>query len=442
MSLLNFCGGVHLNFGKLLTEKKVIEEALNPKFVYIPLLQHIGTSAESVVNIGNEVKIGQLLGKEGDGISASVHASVSGKVKGFQVMSIPNGQRANCIIIENDFKDDIEEGIKPYPYIEKMKGTEIINAIRNSGIVGMGGATFPTHIKLSSQVEKNMDIAILNGAECEPYLTCDYRLMVEEPENVVYGLRAVMRVLDVQKGFIAIEKNKHECLKKIREIVKQYCNIEVIQLTGKYPQGAEKQLIYTCTKREVPLRGLPADVGVTVCNVGTSAQIARSLKTGLPLIDRVCTLTGSIVVEPKNLRIRIGTLYRELIEQCGGFKEEPGKIISGGPMMGSAQLSLDVPVIKGTNGILCMSKVESVVPDYSNCIRCGKCIAVCPMRLQPLYISAYSLRGNYERSKEFHALDCIECGCCSYICPARRPLLQSIQFAKKQIVASHREGLK
>lgn len=442
MNLLSFRGGIHPDYSKKFTADKPIVKAQDPKTVYIPLSQHIGAPAKPVVQAGDSVKVGQLLGEAGGFVSAPVHSSVSGTVKGFQMMPVAGGQKVNCVVIENDFSEEVSPQIKPYPYIEDMSPSEILEVIKNSGIVGMGGATFPTHVKLSPPPEKNVDVAILNGAECEPYLTCDHRLMLEEPENVVYGLRAVMKVLGVEKGYIGIENNKPDCLEKIREAAKEFANIEVVALATKYPQGAEKQLINACTGREVPSGGLPADAGAVVSNVGTAAQIARSLKTGLPLIDRNCTVTGSVIREPKNMRIKIGTLYSELIEQCGGFKEEPGKVISGGPMMGLAQSKLEVPATKGSSGILCISKKEAQVPEYSNCIRCGKCTQVCPAFLQPLYISGYSLQGEYDRSEEFHALDCIECGCCSFICPAKRPLLQSIRVAKQEILAKRRRSSK
>ena len=442
MSVLSFMGGIHPNYHKDYTSSKPVEKAAAPKTVYIPVSQHIGAPAKPTVKIGDSVKMGQMIAEAGGFVSAPVHASVSGTVKAFKTMSGPGGQKVNCIVIENDFKEEISENLHPYPYIDDMSPEEILDVIKISGIVGMGGATFPTAVKLSPPPDKKVDVVILNGAECEPYLTCDHRLMLEEPENVVYGCRAIMKVLGVTKGYIAIETNKQDAYDAVKKVADEYKNIEVVQIATKYPQGAEKQLIYACTQREVPSGGLPADAGAVVDNVGTAAQIARSLKTGIPFIERNCTVTGSIIKEPKNLRIKLGTLYSEIVEQCGGFTEEPGKVISGGPMMGLAQSNLEVVANKGSGGILCMSKKEARLPEYTNCIRCAKCVEVCPMKLQPIFISGYSLLGNYEKSEEYHALDCIECGCCSYTCPAKRPLLQSIRVAKQEILAKRRRSSK
>jgi electron transport complex protein RnfC len=262
--------------------------------------------------------------------------------------------------------------------------------------------------------------------------------MTENPEDVVFGLRALMKALDVEKGYIGIEANKPDAIEAITKVADQYSNIEVVGLEVKYPQGAEKQLIYACTKREVPSGGLPMDSGVVVNNVGTAAQIAKTIKTGMPLIERITTVTGSCIQNPKNLVIKVGTLFSEIIEQCGGFKEDKnvGKIIMGGPMMGIAQYTTNIPANKGTSGILCLDEEESKTPKAQNCLRCGKCLDICPALLQPLYISAYSLRGEYENADNYRALDCIECGSCSFICPARRPLLQSIRNAKREIISS------
>jgi electron transport complex protein RnfC len=346
-----------------------------------------------------------------------------------------------CIVIENDFKDNVHENVKPISDIESLTKEEIVNIVKEAGIVGMGGATFPTHVKISPPPGKNIDTVILNGAECEPYLTADHRLMLENPEDVVYGLYILMKALDVKKGYIGIEVNKLDAIEAVEEVVKQYENIEVVRLEIKYPQGAEKQLIYACTKREVPSGGLPMDTGVVVNNVATAAQIAKTIKTGMPLVDRITTVTGSCIVEPKNLVTRVGTLVSEIIEQCGGFKEgkQVGKIIMGGPMMGIAQYTIDIPTNKGASGILCLDKNESKTPKPQNCLRCGKCLDVCPAFLQPLYISAYSLRNDYDKSEEYRALDCIECGSCSFVCPARRPLLQSIRNAKREIIANKKK---
>lgn len=440
MKLLSFKGGIHPPYNKEYSEKKAIEKAKSPEKVYIPLQQHIGAPAKAIVKVGEEVKLGQKIGEQQGFVSCNIHSSVSGKVIEIKEHELPGG-RGMCIVIENDFKDEVHENVKPISDIESLSKEEIINIVKEAGIVGMGGATFPTHVKISPPPGKKIDTVILNGAECEPYLTADHRLMLENPEDVVYGLYILMKALDVKKGYIGIEDNKLDAIEEIEKEVKKYNNIEVVRLEIKYPQGAEKQLIYACTKREVPSGGLPMDVGVVVNNVATAAQISKTIKTGMPLIDRITTVTGSCIVDPKNLITRVGTLVSEIIDQCGGLKidKKVGKIIMGGPMMGIAQHTIDIPINKGSSGILCLDENESKSPKPQNCLRCGKCLDVCPAFLQPLYISAYSLRNDYDSAKGYRALDCIECGSCSFICPARRPLLQSIRNAKREIIANKKK---
>ena len=442
MRVLTFNGGIHPPHHKSSTENKSVEIAAQPKVVYIPLAQHIGAPCTALVNVGDAVKKGQKIGEPGGFVSAPVHSSVSGTVKAIKPMLVPGGQKVMCVEIENDFNEEVFEGVKPYAGLDAMSKEELLNMIKDAGIVGMGGATFPTHVKLSPPKEKNIDVVVLNGAECEPYLTADHRLMLESPEDIVLGLQVIMKILDVKKGYIGIEDNKPECLKVMEDSAKTDSNIEVVGFETKYPQGAEKQLIYACTKREVPSGGLPMDIGLVVTNVATAAQIGKTLKTGMPLIERICTVTGSVVKEPKNLLIKTGTLYSEIVEQCGGFTIHPAKVISGGPMMGLAQVQLEVAATKGSSGILCMSQEEVNCEEASNCIRCGKCISICPARIQPMFISAFSLLYNYEKAEEYKALDCIECGSCSFVCPARRPLLQSIRVAKKEILAQRRKASK
>ena len=389
MKLLTFKGGIHPPYNKEYSEKMAIEKAKSPKVVYIPLQQHIGAPAKAIVTVGEEVKLGQKIGEQQGFVSCNVHSSVSGKVIAIKEHDLPGG-RGMCIVIENDFKDKVHENVKPVSDIESLTKEEIVNIVKEAGIVGMGGATFPTHVKISPPPGKNIDTVILNGAECEPYLTADHRLMLENPEDVVYGLYILMKALDVKKGYIGIEVNKLDAIEAIEEVVKKYENIEVVRLEIKYPQGAEKQLIYACTKREVPSGGLPMDAGVVVNNVATAAQISKTIKTGMPLVDRITTVTGSCIVEPKNLITRVGTLVSEIIDQCGGLKadKQVAKIIMGGPMMGIAQHTIDIPTNKGASGILFLDENESKTPKPQNCLRCGKCVDVCPAFLQPLYISA------------------------------------------------------
>lgn len=440
MKLLTFKGGIHPPYRKEYSDKKALENAKSPKVVYIPLQQHIGAPAKPIVEVGERVKVGQKIGEQQGFVSCNVHSSVSGKVIEIQEHELAGG-RGLCIVVENDFMEEKHESVVPKGDLDSLSREEIVSCIKEAGIVGMGGATFPTHIKISPPPDKTIDVVILNGAECEPYLTADHRLMLENPEDVVYGLKVLMKALNVTKGYIGIEVNKPDALEAIKKESQKYNDIEVVALEIKYPQGAEKQLIYACTKREVPSGGLPMDVGAVVSNVGTSAQISKTIKTGMPLIERVTTVTGSCIGEPKNLITKVGTLVSEIIEQCGGFKEDKklGKVIMGGPMMGIAQYTIDIPTNKGTSGILCLDEEESRTPKPQNCIRCGKCVDVCPAFLQPLYVSAYALKNDFENAEKYRALDCIECGSCSFVCPARRPLLQSCRNAKREIIAKRRK---
>ena len=436
MKLLTFKGGIHPPYRKEYTEKKALERAKSPKVVYIPLQQHIGASATPIVKVGDEVKLGQKIGEKQGFVSSNVHSSVSGKVIGIEEHELPGG-RGLCIVVENDFKEELHESVKPKGNLENLSKEDIISIITEAGIVGMGGGTFPTHIKTSPPSDKQIDAVILNGAECEPYLTADHRLMLENPEDVVFGLKILMKALNVSKGYIGIEVNKLDALESIKKEAQKYSDIQVIPLKVKYPQGAEKQLIYACTGKEVPSGGLPMDVGVVVNNVATAAQIAQTIKTGMPLVERITTVTGSCIKEPKNLIVKVGTLVFEVIQQCGGIKEDKnlGKVVIGGPMTGTAQYTMDIPVNKGESGILLLDEKESHKQKPQNCIRCGKCVDVCPAFLQPLYISAYSLKNDFESCEKYRVLDCIECGSCSFVCPSARPLLQSCINAKREIVA-------
>ena len=442
MTLLSFRGGVHPPHRKKSTEHLALKSAKEPAMVYIPLQQHIGAPCSPIVNVGDYVKVGQVIGEPQGFVSSPVHASVSGTVKGIKQMATPSGNPGLCVVIENDYKNEVHESVVPKKDVAELSAEEIVGIIKDAGIVGMGGATFPTQVKLSPPKEKKIDTVILNGAECEPYLTADHRLMLEHPEDVVYGLKALMKALNVQKGYIGIEDNKMDAIETMKKAAQGEAGIEVVGLKTKYPQGAEKQLIYACTNREVPSGGLPMDAGVVVNNVGTAAQVAIAIKTGMPLIQRITTVTGSAIANPQNLVIKIGTLFSDIIEECGGFKEEPGKIIGGGPMMGITQYTTEVPVTKGSSGILCLNKKDAAEPKPENCMRCGKCVTICPASLQPLYISAYSLNGMVDKAEEYRALDCIECGSCSFVCPSKRPLLQSIRVAKREVMAKRRKESK
>ena len=425
--------GIHPDYQKEITSNKPITSAQLPSRVVIPLSQHTGAPAKPEVNIGDEVKRGQLIGSPAGFVSAPVHASISGKVTAIAEFLHPSGRMISSVVIESDGKDESISFKENVDYMS-LGVEEIKTIIKNAGIVGLGGAAFPTNVKLSPPKEKPIETVILNGAECEPYLTADHRLMVEHPREIVEGLKIIMKTLGVNKGYIGIEENKPDALEKMREVVSKESNIEIRSLEVKYPQGAEKMLIKAIKGREVPSRGLPMDVGVVVQNVGTALAIYEAVKYGKPLIERVVTVTGKGIKEPKNLMVRIGTLISDVVGQCGGFVDGAVKVIVGGPMMGFAQWSLDVPVVKGTSGILVLTEDEYVSSEeYFPCIRCGNCIDVCPMGLNPSMLSILSEKGRYEETKEYNLFDCFECGSCAFVCPANRPMVQFMRLAKSMV---------
>lgn len=429
MELLTFKNGVHPPHGKHYSENKAIEEYLPKGDVVIPMSQHIGAPAEPIVKKGDRVLVGQKIGEAKGFISANIHASVSGTVKNVAPVKLFNGVKAMAVIIENDGQyEEIQTEKRDYT---KLSKEEIINIIKEAGIVGMGGATFPTNVKLAPPPDKKIDYIVVNAAECEPYLTCDHRMMLEHTNEIVQGLKVILKIFPNAKAFIGIEDNKMNAIKAMQEAVKNESNIEVKAVKTKYPQGAEKQLIYALTKREVPSGALPADAGCVVQNVDTVYEIYNAVINGKALTSRVVTVTGDAIKEPKNIRFKIGTSVRELVEAAGGFKEEPMKVISGGPMMGIAMYSLDVPATKGTSGVLCLTKEVAEIEEESNCINCGKCVQVCPMDLMPTKIATAAAIKNNDMFNQYNGRDCIECGCCSFICPARRHLLQRIRSGKK-----------
>ncbi|KPU26517.1 electron transporter RnfC [Caloranaerobacter sp. TR13] len=435
---LSFKGGIHPPYSKELTKSISLEYALSPKVVYIPLQQHIGAPCEPIVKVGDRVKIGQKIGEAKTFVSVPVHSSVAGIVKKITPLPTPTGSKVMTVIIESDGSNEIYEGIKPKGELSNLTSKEIIEIIKEAGITGMGGAAFPTHVKLSPPPEKKIDTIILNGSECEPYLTADHRLMVEYPEKVVFGLEVIMKAVNANKGIIGIEDNKPDAIENIRSIVAKKPNIELAVLETKYPQGGEKRLIDAITGRKVPAGALPMDVGVIVNNVGTAAAIADAIQKGMPLIERIVTVTGNGIVQPSNLIVKIGTLFKEIIEQCGGYSGEPGKIISGGPMMGFAQYTDEVPVIKGTSGILVLKQKDAYSEVEQPCIKCARCVDVCPVGLLPIKIANYSQKSKWDEAEAYSALYCIECGSCSFICPAKRPLVQRIRLAKGEILAKKR----
>lgn len=438
MKVFSFKGGIHPPERKDYTAHLALEKAKDPDVVTIPLQQHIGAPCESLVEVGDMVKVGQKIGQAGGFVSAPIHASVSGTVQEVAMKPAANGQ-VLTVVIASDGKNEVHESVQKKGSIENLSGDEIKEIIKEAGIVGMGGATFPTHVKLSPPPEKTIDTVILNGAECEPYLTADHRLMLEHPREVVGGLKAIMKSLNVTSGIIGIENNKPDAIEVMQKAVESEENIQIIVLQTKYPQGGEKQLIDACTGRIVPSGALPMEVGVVVNNIGTAYQINQSIETGMPLVERVTTLSGGILENPKNLWVKIGTPVNELVQQCGGLKEPVGKIIMGGPMTGMAVSTDKLPVTKGSSGVVFFNREEGTIPEPENCIRCSACVDICPVYLQPLYISAYSLIDNIDMAEKYYPMDCIECGACSYICPSKRPLLQSIRIAKGEIQARNRK---
>lgn len=430
---VTFERGIHPEYHKELTSGKSIVQARLPQRIVVPLVQHIGAPAKTEINIGDEVKRGQVIGVTTSFVSSPVHSSISGKVIAIADFPNPAGRMVPSVVIESDGNDDAI-AFKENPDYMNLSPDDVRNLIKEAGIVGLGGAAFPTNVKLSPPKEKKIDTVIINGAECEPYLTADHRLMVEHPHELVEGLKILMQTLGVEKGYIGIEENKPDAIEAVRKAVSGEPNIEVHALEIKYPQGAEKMLIKAIKGREVPSKGLPMDVGVVVQNVGTTIAVYEAVRYGKPLVERVVTITGNGIREPGNMLVRIGALVSDIIEQCGGLVERTVKVISGGPMMGFAQWTLDVPVIKGTSGLLVLTEDEYVSSDeYFACIRCGRCIDACPMGLNPSMLSILSEKGFYEETKEYNIFDCFECGCCAYVCPSKRPMVQFMRLAKSQI---------
>lgn len=435
---LTFRGGIHPPDNKHYTKHIPIRKAEGSKEHVYPVVQHLGAPLEPVVAVGDRVFVGTKIADSEAFVSSPLHSSVSGTVKAIEPRLHPNGSMITSIIVENDFIYEVDPGVTPKNDIEALSPQEIVKIVRDAGIVGLGGACFPTHIKLSPPPDKKIDYVILNGAECEPYLTSDHRVMLEQPDRVICGLRAVMRVFGLDKGYIAIEDNKPDAIKVIREAAKKYNGIEVKVLKKKYPQGSEKHIINAVTGREVPMGGLPADVGVIVLNIDTMVSVGIAIETGMPVIRRIVTVSGDCVKEPANFEVRTGTSFRHVFEQAGGFKTEPEKVLQGGPMMGIAQSSLDVPVIKGTSALLALSRSEPIYDAAQACIRCGRCVQACPMHLVPLMLNNYAEIGDWDACERMHAADCIECGSCAYVCPAKRHLVSNIRIARQKAIAKRK----
>lgn len=433
----SFHGGIHPNDQKAATNKKAIEPMPAPEKVYLPVSMHIGAPAKPVVKKGDYVYLGQLIAEAGGNVSANIHATVSGTVVDVAPHPHPNGTKVLSVIIENDYLDTPDPSLQPLN-ADGMTPEQITEAIRQAGIVGHGGATFPAHVKIQSAIGK-VDTLIINGAECEPYITSDHRVMLEQTQDVIDGIKILVKALGLQKGLLAVEENKADVFDIVQKQLPADGSIELCRLKTKYPQGAEKQLIYAITGRQVPSGKLPADAGCAVFNVDTAATVARKFKTGMNDIRRIVTVSGSAIAAPKNLEVRVGTPIGQVIEAAGGFKEDPNKILMGGPMMGVAQFDLTAPIFKGTNAILAFCGDEGKGAKNPSCIRCGRCVSVCPMNLMPTYLYLYGEKGNVEACEKYDALDCIECGACTFICPGKLPLVQGIRSAKQLVLNARRK---
>ena len=401
-----------------------------PDRVVIPLRQSLGAPATPVVKVGDEVKVGTVIGEAAGFVSVPVHASISGKVTAVGRFPHPLGGEHQAIVIEGDGEDSWHESVAPRNNVDSLPPKEIIEIIRDAGIVGLGGAAFPTHVKLSPPDSKPIDTAILNGAECEPWLTADHRLMLERPAEVMRGFHLIMRALGCERGFVGIESNKPDAVEALKAAIPSDSGIRVVMVQVKYPQGAEKQLIDSLLRRKVPAGGLPMDVGVVVQNVGTALAVYEACHKGIPLVRRVVTVTGNPVENPSNFYPRIGTMVGSLVEQAGGLSDEVSKVISGGPLMGMAQFTLDVPVIKGMSGVLFLGPGEVDTRPPDPCIRCGHCVHACPMKLLPTTIEKYVMVEAIDKAVEIGLNDCIECGACAYVCPSRRRLVHQFKYGK------------
>lgn len=439
MGLATFKGGVHPYEGKELSENKPVQILLPKGDLVYPMSQHIGAPAIPLVKKGDKVLAGQKIGEASGFISANVICSVSGTVKAVEPRRVANGAMVNSIVVENDGEYTAVEGLGADRDPAKLSKQEIRDIVKEAGIVGLGGAGFPTHVKLAPKDESKIEYILVNGAECEPYLTSDYRLMMEEPEKLVGGLKVILQLFDNAKGVIGIENNKPEAIKKLQELVKDEARIEVCPLQTKYPQGGERSLIYAVTGRKVNSSMLPADAGCIVDNVDTVISVYNAVCKTTPLMRRVVTVTGDAITNPQNFQVKIGTNMQELIEAAGGFKTEPEKLIAGGPMMGMALFGTDIPITKTNSALLCMSKDEVAANAETPCIRCGKCVSVCPSHIVPVKMMKAALKGDCEAFEKVGGMECMECGSCTFICPAKRPLTQAFKEMRKTVAANRRK---
>lgn len=428
--------GAHTVERKDRTEHKPTEVASVPETLVYPLSMQIGAPSNPVIEVGDKVKIGTLIAENQGMISANIHSSVSGEVIDITEHPTAKGE-GPCIIIKNDFQDETAEPL--FNEGETLDREKKLEIIAKAGIVGMGGATFPTNVKLNPPKDKEIDTLIINGAECEPYATADYRLMAEYSKELIEGIRVLLEIVPVKTVYIGIEDNMHEAAEVLKKELANDDTIKLVELPTLYPQGSEKTLIKNITGREVPPGKLPADVGTIVTNVGTTYAIYQAVRHGKPMTSRITTISGESIKNPKNLWVRVGTPIESLLDDCEGFQSDPGKMIHGGPMMGSPLTSGRVPITKGTTNITFLDKADAEEPERSPCIRCSECLNVCPVSLQPIMISNAYESGNIEEAERLGALDCIDCGACSYICPSKIPILDNIQKAKREI-RTNKEG--
>lgn len=403
----------------------------SPPEVILPMQQHIGAPCQPTVKVGDEVKVGQVIGDSEAFVSAPIHASVSGKVKAIKPVLMPGGQKCDAVVIESDGLDTYADTIGPQDFNDKAS---LLAAIRGSGLVGIGGAGFPLSVKLAIKDDSNVDTLVINGAECEPYITSDYRESVEFPGRVIAGIEIVMNALKLKKALIGIEDNKPQGIEALKKILEKRpagsLDIDIVELPARYPQGAEKMLIYATTGRRVPVGGLPSDAGCIVMNISSVSVLCYYIWTGIPLIAKRLTVAGGAVNEPQNVMVPIGTPIGQVIEFCGGFKVDPTKIITGGPMMGIAQYDKEMPVLKQNNAILALTEDETQTPEEHPCIRCGRCVYVCPMSLMPALIDRASRNEDAVQLNKLGVMSCMECGSCAFVCPSKRPLVQYMKHAK------------
>lgn len=437
MAKLTFHGGVHPYDGKDLSKDKPMKVIMPQGEMVYPLSQHIGAPAVPIVKKGDRVLAGQKIADAGGFVSAPIYATVSGTVKTIEPRRVVTGDMINSIIIDNDKLFEEVEFIPHNP--AALDKEEIIALIKEAGVVGMGGAGFPTHVKLSPKEPEKIEYVIANCAECEPYLTSDYRRMIEEPDKLVEGLKIILRLFDNAQGILAVEDNKPDCIALLSKLVENEDRITVKALKTKYPQGAERQLIYATTGRAINSSMLPADAGCVVDNVDTIVAVYHAVAEGKPLMNRIVTVTGDAVNDPRNFYVRIGMNYKDLIEEAGGFKSEPEKVISGGPMMGFALFDLNVPTTKTASALLCMTKDEVSMMEPGPCINCGRCVEVCPGRVVPRKLAVLAQHHDEEAFVANDGMECCECGCCSYVCPAKRQLTQSIKSMRKTVLANRKK---